>query len=107
MKKLHLCYYWACLGLCMGPNIRADPLQNKVITDYYTAFLNITYFDGDRGVFHTERTETGRFSTNVPKDFSGQVVILANQRETNESEAIYTGMIFCFPVYSRFPQFSS
>ena len=93
MKKLHLCYYWACLGLCMGPNIRADPLQNKVITDYYTAFLNITYFDGDRGVFHTERTETGRFSTNIPKDFSGQVVIMANKRDTNESEAIYTGMI--------------
>eukprot|EP00093_Oithona_nana_P001479 01479.XXX_2201_3897_1 [CDS] Oithona nana genome sequencing. len=91
MKKLHLCYYWACLGLCMGPNIRADPLQNKVITDYYTAFLNITYFDGDRGVFHTERTETGRFSTNIPKDFSGQVVIMANKRDTNESEAIYTG----------------
>ena len=106
MKKFW-CYYWAWLGLSLGPNIRADPLQNKVITDYYTAFLNITYFDGDRGVFHTERTETGRFSTNVPKDFSGQVVILANQRDTNESEAIYTGMIFCFPVYSRFPQFSS
>ena len=107
MKKLW-CYYWAWLGLSLGPNIRADPLQNKVITDYYTAFLNITYFDGDRGVFHTERTETGRFSTNVPKDFSGQVVILANQKDTNESEAIYTGMIFfCFPVYSRFPQFSS
>ena len=93
MKKLW-CYYWAWLGLSLGPNIRADPLQNKVITDYYTAFLNITYFDGDRGVFHTERTETGRFSTNVPKDFSGQVVILANQKDTNESEAIYTGTIF-------------
>ena len=46
------------------------------LTEYYTAFLNISYFDKERGVFHTEKTETGRFSTNAPKDFKGVVVTL-------------------------------
>ena len=87
MKKIELFSLLLALG-----QIKADPLKNKVITDYYTAFLNITYFDEDRGVFHTERTETGRFSTNTPKDFSGQVVIIANVKDSNESEPIYTGM---------------
>ena len=91
MKKIELCWGLSLLLAVLG-QIKADPLKNKVITDYYTAFLNITYFDEDRGVFHTERTETGRFSTNTPKDFSGQVVIIANVKDSNESEPIYTGM---------------
>ena len=31
------------------------------VTEYYTAFLNISFFDKNRGVYHTEKTETGRY----------------------------------------------
>ena len=48
------------------------------VTEYYTAFLNISYFDKNRGVYHTEKTETGRYSTNIPKDFFGTVVPLVS-----------------------------
>ena len=93
--KLQGCVAFGLAFLAFWPlSGQADVIQrNKVITDYFTAFLNITYFDQDRGVFHTERTETGRFSTNTPKDFSGKVVIITNQKESNESETIYTGII--------------
>ncbi len=49
---------------------------NGGISEYYTAFLNISYFDKNRGVFHTEKTETGRYSTSTPNDFWGTVVPL-------------------------------
>jgi len=56
------------------------------VTEYYTAFLNISYFDKNRGVYHTEKTETGRYSTNVPKDFYGTVVPLVSNFSVVQTE---------------------
>jgi len=56
------------------------------VTEYYTAFLNISYFDKNRGVYHTEKTETGRYSTNVPKDFYGTVVPLVSNFSVDQTE---------------------
>jgi len=56
------------------------------VTEYYTAFLNISYFDKNRGVYHTEKTETGRYSTNVPKDFYGTVVPLVSNFTVVQTE---------------------
>lgn len=60
------------------------------VTEYYTAFLNISYFDKNRGVYHTEKTETGRYSTSFPKDFFGTVVPLLSNftalQKANQSD---------------------
>ena len=73
------------------------------VTEYYTAFLNISYFDKNRGVYHTEKTETGRYSTNIPKDFFGTVVPLvsnftviqkANKSDLPDIHYEITGMLF-------------
>jgi len=56
------------------------------VTEYYTAFLNISYFDKNRGVYHTEKTETGRYSTNIPKDFYGTVVPLVSNFTVVQTE---------------------
>jgi len=56
------------------------------VTEYYTAFLNISFFDKNRGVYHTEKTETGRYSTNVPKDFYGTVVPLVSNFTVVQTE---------------------
>ena len=88
------------------------------VTEYYTAFLNISYFDKNRGVYHTEKTETGRFSTNIPKDFFGTVVPLVSNftviQKANKSDlpdiqyeitgtvrtlAITTFIICFFPLF--------
>lgn len=50
--------------------------EKSGVTEYYTAFLNISYFDKNRGVYHTEKTETGRYSTTAHKNFHGAVVPL-------------------------------
>ena len=63
------------LPLTLGASVAPGGPEGGMV-EYFTAFLNISYFDKTRGVFHTEKTETGRFSTNFPKDFHGVVVPL-------------------------------
>ena len=41
---------------------------------YRTAYLNISYVDTDRNVWHTERTETGRFSKEGIREVAGIAV---------------------------------
>lgn len=73
-------YFAATLLLYSSTNVLAASTRTgeteKGVTEYYTAYLNISYFDKSRGVFHTERTETARYSTNKPTDFYGVVVPL-------------------------------
>ena len=44
--------------------------------DYYTCFINVSYVIKERGVFHTERTETGRFSTGRVGLAAGMAVVI-------------------------------
>ena len=41
---------------------------------YWTAFLNISYVDSERQVWHTERSETGRFGSNGVREAAGVAV---------------------------------
>ena len=43
-------------------------------SQYWTAFLNISYVDSGRQVWHTERSETGRFGSNGVKEATGIAV---------------------------------
>lgn len=43
-------------------------------SQYWTAFLNISYVDSGRQVWHTERSETGRFGSNGVKEATGVAV---------------------------------
>ena len=43
-------------------------------SQYWTAFLNISYVDSGRQVWHTERSETGRFGSNGVKEAAGVAV---------------------------------
>ena len=43
-------------------------------SQYWTAFLNISYADQANNVWHTERTETGRFSSSGVREASGVAV---------------------------------
>jgi hypothetical protein len=43
-------------------------------SQYWTAFLNVSYADPGRKVWHTERTETGRFSSSGVKEAYGLAV---------------------------------
>ncbi len=45
-------------------------------SQYWTAYLNVSYTDSDRNVWHTERTETGRFGSGGPKPGRGVAVEL-------------------------------
>ena len=59
--------------------------EERITSEYFTAFINISYYDHDRGVLHTERTETGRFSSNPAKEVSGVIVELLSNI-TNPSD---------------------
>ena len=43
-------------------------------SQYWTAFLNISYVDPGRQVWHTERSETGRFGSSGVKEAAGVAV---------------------------------
>ena len=51
-------------------------LTERITSEYFTAFINVSYVDHNRGIFHTERTETGRFSSNSAQEVAGLVVEL-------------------------------
>ncbi len=69
----------------LGANIRNNI---QVTSEYYTAFLNISYLDKERGVIHTERTETGRFSSSGSfKEVAGLAVeLVANVTVDDDGE---------------------
>ena len=55
----------------------ASPSSSQGInftSEYWTAFLNISYVDSGRQVWHTERSETGRFGSNGVKEAAGVAV---------------------------------
>lgn len=41
----------------------SDSLEYRT-NDYYTTYINVSYVNLQRRIFHTERSETGRYSTN-------------------------------------------
>ena len=51
-------------------------LMERITSEYFTSFINVSYYDHHRGIFHTERTETGRFSSNSAQEVSGLIVEL-------------------------------
>jgi len=59
--------------------------EERITSEYFTAFINISYYDHNHGVLHTERTETGRFSSNPAKEVSGVIVELLSNI-TNPSD---------------------
>ena len=75
--------------------------NNGGVIEYFTAFLNISYFDMDRGIFHTEKTETGRFSTNFPKEFHGVVVPLVSNITTSADNKTIFGSDINFELTGK------
>ena len=63
-------------------------------SQYWTAFLNISYVDPERQVWHTERSETGRFGSSGVKEAAGVAVevlsSVQNSKSRNERN-IYAG----------------
>jgi hypothetical protein len=95
------------LAALTGGGMLTAMADEKVTSEYYTAFLNISFLDETRGVLHTERTETGRFSSSSVKEVAGIVVeLVSNLTETiiegsdNQVDHVldYSGNIFYFFV---------
>ncbi len=47
-------------------NSRRRLSRHNFSSQYWTAYLNVSYVDEERKVWHTERTETGRFAGTGP-----------------------------------------
>ena len=58
------------------PTIVNSPSSQGInfTTQYWTAFLNISYLDSERQVWYTERSETGRFGSNSVREAAGVAV---------------------------------
>lgn len=54
------------------------------VSSYWTAYLNISYVDKDRQVWHTERTETGRFSSSGAKEAAGVAVEITSEDDPED-----------------------
>ena len=63
----------SCLAASVSEVVGAEI---KVTSEYYTAFLNISYVNKEGSKFVTERTETGRFSSGSVKEVAGVAVEL-------------------------------
>ena len=75
--------------------------EERITSEYFTAFINISYYDHTRGVLHTERTETGRFSSNPAKEVSGVIVeLLSNITNPSDNTThIIDRSGKCLPIY--------
>ena len=68
----------------------ASPSSQSInfTTQYWTAFLNISYVDSGRQVWHTERSETGRFGSNGVREAAGVAVeIMSSVRDPKRGGA--------------------
>lgn len=62
-------------------------VAERIASEYFTAFINVSYYDHKRGVYHTERTETGRYSSHSSKEVQGLVVeLISNHTNPNDNE---------------------
>ena len=74
--------------------------------EYWKAFLNVSYLDTERNVWHTERAETGRYSSGNNNDVSGVVIEMETVEPFEESSVrgddVYTG---CYPPFkANYPE---
>ena len=74
-------------------------VAERIASEYFTAFINVSYYDHKRGVYHTERTETGRYSSHSSKEVQGLVVeLISNHTNPNDNETHVidrSGTLFC------------
>ncbi len=60
---------------------------SRFVSQFWTAYLNISYADEDRKVWHTERTETARYSAAGPvaKEAGGLAVVLTAEGDVEDN----------------------
>ena len=63
-------------------------------SQYWTAFLNISYVDSGRQVWHTERSETGRFGSNGVKEAAGVAVEIISSVQNTKLRKEYCSFQF-------------
>ena len=82
---------------------------------YWTAFINISYVhitgNGSKRMYHTDHSETGRFSTSHPIDVRGMAIKLVSEKsdQSNDTDSLYPeedgDVTGCFPPFvENFPR---
>lgn len=84
---------WALISSETSPNNRAP---YGITTDYWTAFINVTFVDTKNSIKHTESTETGRYSTDIVRAVRGIAVELKGIGENRTEEDKLSG---CEPPF--------
>lgn len=84
--------------ICVGQVV----LSERIASEYFTAFINVSYYDHKRGIFHTERTETGRYSSTSSQEVSGLVVeLISNHTNTEDNSTHVTDRSGCQGPFLR------
>ena len=82
---------------------------------YWTAFINISYVhisgNGSKRMYHTDNSETGRYSTSLPIDVRGLAIKLVseNSNQSNSNNSLHPeengDITGCFPPFlDNFPR---
>ena len=88
------------------------PAINQI---YWTAFINISYVhittNGSKRMYHTDNSETGRYSTSLPIDVRGLAIKLVseNSNQSNNNNSLHPeengDITGCFPPFlDNFPR---
>ena len=99
----------------IGQVISTSYPKTAINQKYWTAFINISYVhitgNGSKRMYHTDHSETGRFSTSHPIDVRGMAIKLVSEKsdQSNDTDSLYPeedgDVTGCFPPFvENFPR---